>query len=120
MGGQADVDSREGEALRQPAQDPGARGNEAREQLNIYLTTLTDKKSKLKQLKNQLNIYQNKVHLLKHQINILNKDKNGLKMQYFQNKKEEYIARKTAARGREEEQMALADNKENVGVGDNV
>merc|ERR1712204_120316 len=90
-----------------------APGNEAREQLNIYLTTLTDKKAKLKQLKNQLTIYQNKVHLLKHQINILNKDRSGLKMQYFQVKKEEIVARKTAERERDEEEQAY--NKENDG-----
>merc|ERR1712129_477874 len=96
-----------------------APGNEAREQLNIYLTTLTDKKAKLKQLKNQLTIYQNKVHLLKHQINILNKDRSGLKMQYFQVKKEEIIARKTAERERDEEEQT--NNKENDGgASDNV
>merc|ERR1739844_818877 len=64
-------------------------GNEAREQLNIYLNTLSEKKSKLKQLTNELNIYRNKAHLLKHQINILNKDKNGLRIKYLQMKKRE-------------------------------
>merc|ERR1712129_468402 len=76
-------------------------------------------KEKLKQLKNQLTIYQNKVHLLNHQINILNKEQSGLKMQCFQVKKEEIIARKTAERERDEEEQT--NNKENDGgASDNV
>merc|ERR1712154_46952 len=84
-------------------------GNEAREQLNIYLNTLNEKKSKLKLLKNQLTIYQNKVHLLKHQINIMNKDKNALKLQYFQVKKRQYTAQKSAQREREQQMLAAEE-----------
>eukprot|EP01083_Nonionella_stella_P055261 145830_1 len=85
-------------------------GNEAREQLNIYLNTLNEKKSKLKQLINQLNIYQNKVHLLKHEINILSKDKNAIKLQYFQIKNKQYTESVTVLQSRQDQ------NKENVSI----
>merc|ERR1712151_446036 len=87
-------------------------GNEAREQLNIYLNTLSEKKSKLKQLTNQLNIYRNKVHLLKHQINILNKDKNGLRVKYLQMKKRQSAENRSSAAPSIQEDT-LSD-KENV------
>jgi len=91
-------------------------GNEAREQLNIYLSTLNEKKGKLKQLTNQLNIYRNKVHLLKHQINILNKDKNGLRVRYLQMKKRQSLERSSSepSKSVEEDKRPNDEDKENV------
>ena len=90
-------------------------GNEAREQLNIYLSALNEKKSKLKQLTNQLDIYRNKAHLLKHQINILNKDKNGLRVQYLQMKKRQYAS---SDRGDvdDEDKENVNNNLEQIGI----
>lgn len=59
-------------------------GNESREQLQTFINVLYEKKSKLKLIQSQLRMYQNKCQIVKYEICLLKKDKQMLKLDYFQ------------------------------------
>mmetsp|Transcript_12771 Transcript_12771/g.24611 ORF Transcript_12771/g.24611 Transcript_12771/m.24611 type:complete len:1085 (+) Transcript_12771:101-3355(+) len=64
-------------------------GSEAAEQLRLYAATLRDKKSKFKQMKAELKMYQAKVYEYKYELQKLTQDLHLVKLEYFSRRRRE-------------------------------